>query len=187
VPVNRHNERRGLFARTRFVSSRRNRQDPLRLRCLFLIRLGLLRLPTTPVLTLGHDRSPVRSRCGHRHNGDSLRWVLTRWPSKAIIVRLSGRRKERRYEVGNRLWRNGLPGPPHREASKWGWHSGPHCGTSPTTNSRRCRFRRGTRSCPTAWCRSCAPGQRWLLGQAATTGRLTMGSSLSGAMVSRLI
>src|SRR5271154_4944803 len=42
-------------------------------------------------------------------------------------------------------------------------------------------------SCPMAWCRSGAPGQRWLLGQAATTGRLTTGSSLSGAMVSRLI
>ena len=43
------------------------------------------------------------------------------------------------------------------------------------------------RSCPMACRRSGAPGQRWLHGQAATTDRLTMGSSLSGAMVSMLM
>ena len=42
-------------------------------------------------------------------------------------------------------------------------------------------------SCPKTWCRSSAP---WRVGppcQAAMTGRLTMGSSLRGAMVSRLM
>ena len=42
-------------------------------------------------------------------------------------------------------------------------------------------------SCPTAWCRSGVSGQRWLCGQAASGGRLTVGSSLSGAMVSRVM
>lgn len=42
-------------------------------------------------------------------------------------------------------------------------------------------------SCPGTWCRSGGPEQRWLLCQAATTGRLRMGSSLRGAMVSRLM
>jgi hypothetical protein len=43
------------------------------------------------------------------------------------------------------------------------------------------------RSCPAEWCRSGHPEQRWLLGQAAAVGRLTKGSSLRGAMVSRLM
>ena len=43
-------------------------------------------------------------------------------------------------------------------------------------------------SCPLTWCRSGVPGQRLLLGQAAATGgSLTMGSSLMGAIVSRLM
>jgi hypothetical protein len=45
----------------------------------------------------------------------------------------------------------------------------------------------GGRSCPSPWCRSDAP---WRVGppcQAAMAGRLTMGLSLKGAMVSRLI
>ena len=42
-------------------------------------------------------------------------------------------------------------------------------------------------SCPVAWCRSVSPEQRWLPVQPAARGRPTMGSSLSGAMVSRLM
>jgi integrase len=45
----------------------------------------------------------------------------------------------------------------------------------------------GYGSCPRPWCRSGYPEQRWLLDQAATVGRLTMGASLSGVMVSRLM
>src|SRR5205823_2422753 len=40
------------------------------------------------------------------------------------------------------------------------------------------------RSCPRPWCRSGYPEQRWLPDQAATVGRVTMGASLRGAMVS---
>ena len=43
------------------------------------------------------------------------------------------------------------------------------------------------RSCPRPWCRSGYPEQRWPLDQAATVGRVTMGASLRGAMVSRLM
>lgn len=39
------------------------------------------------------------------------------------------------------------------------------------------------RSCPGAWYRSVSPRQRWLRVQGATTGRLTVGSSLRGAMI----
>jgi hypothetical protein len=46
---------------------------------------------------------------------------------------------------------------------------------------------RCSRSCPRPWCRSGYPERSWLLGQAATVGRVTMGASLSGAMVSRLM
>ena len=46
---------------------------------------------------------------------------------------------------------------------------------------------RADRSCPKAWCSSRAAEQVWLLGQAARGGRLTARSSLSGAMVSRLM
>ena len=42
-------------------------------------------------------------------------------------------------------------------------------------------------SCPRPWCRSGYPEQRWPLDQAATVGRVTMGASLRGAMVSRLM
>jgi len=49
------------------------------------------------------------------------------------------------------------------------------------------RYRRLTRSCPRPWCRSGYPEQRWPLDQAATVGRVTMGASLRGAMVSRLM
>jgi hypothetical protein len=40
---------------------------------------------------------------------------------------------------------------------------------------------------PIASCRSGAPEQRWLLGQAASAGMPTMGSSLSGAMISSVM
>ena len=40
---------------------------------------------------------------------------------------------------------------------------------------------------PTAWCRSGVTEQRWLRDQAARGGRLTVGSSPSGAMVSRVM
>jgi hypothetical protein len=43
------------------------------------------------------------------------------------------------------------------------------------------------RSCPVAWCSTDAPERGWLLGQAARGGRLTATSSLSGAIVSRLM
>jgi hypothetical protein len=44
-----------------------------------------------------------------------------------------------------------------------------------------------SRLCPRPWCRSGYPEQRWPLDQAATVGRVTMGASLRGAMVSRLM
>ena len=43
------------------------------------------------------------------------------------------------------------------------------------------------RSCPPAWCRSGAPGRGGPSGQAARGGRLTMGSSPSGAMDSSVM
>jgi hypothetical protein len=42
-------------------------------------------------------------------------------------------------------------------------------------------------SCPMTWCRSEAPEQRWLRGQAATAGRMTMALSLTEPRVSRLM
>jgi hypothetical protein len=44
-----------------------------------------------------------------------------------------------------------------------------------------------SRSCPRPWCRSGYPEQRWPLDQAATVGRVTMGASLKGAMVSSVM
>ena len=43
------------------------------------------------------------------------------------------------------------------------------------------------RSCPVTWCRRDAPEQRWLRGQAATAGRLTVAVSLTEPSVSRLM
>ena len=43
------------------------------------------------------------------------------------------------------------------------------------------------RSCPLAWCRCVSSEQRWLHIQSASAGILTMGSSLSGAMVARVM
>lgn len=68
-------------------------------------------------------------------------------------------------------------------------------GISPTPAAARifgalascARYAGDGRSCPWTWCRSGCPEQRWLLDQAAAAGRVTMGSSLSGAMVSRLM
>ena len=42
-------------------------------------------------------------------------------------------------------------------------------------------------SCPVTWCRSEAPEQRWLRGQAVITGRLTVAVSLTEPRVSRLM
>jgi hypothetical protein len=42
-------------------------------------------------------------------------------------------------------------------------------------------------SCPSAWCKSGAPEQRWLRDQAATAGRLMVAVSLTEPSVSRLM
>src|SRR5438045_3328940 len=42
-------------------------------------------------------------------------------------------------------------------------------------------------SCPVTWCRSGAPEQHWLRGQAATAGRLTIAVSVKEPRVSRLM
>jgi hypothetical protein len=42
-------------------------------------------------------------------------------------------------------------------------------------------------SCPDTWCKSEAPEQRWLRGQFAMTGRLTVAVSLTEPRVSRLM
>lgn len=52
---------------------------------------------------------------------------------------------------------------------------------------RKAKVALARRLCPETWCRSGCPEQRRLRAQAATAGRLTRGSSLRGAMVSRVI
>ena len=71
----------------------------------------------------------------------------------------------------------------YKQAEDRGWQV--RKGERGTTGYFFKRLARG--SCPTTWCRNCAPEQRWLRCQTAMAGRLTRGSSLSGAMVSSVI
>ncbi len=76
-----------------------------------------------------------------------------------------------------------------RSGERTAYRNGYHDRTLPTgLGSLQLRIpmlRQG--SCPTAWCRSGFPEQGWLPGQFASTGMLTMASSLSGAMVSSVM